>query len=76
VSAWAEVPHRKALAAAHSVTRPKGSGELVGGAVRWIDGKLLRSCMNEGGFKGVRMLKVKSVWDHVEYSWEDGEWLD
>ncbi|KAE9374924.1 S-adenosyl-L-methionine-dependent methyltransferase [Stipitochalara longipes BDJ] len=63
VSAWAEVPHRKALAAAHAATRPKGAGDLVGGAVRWIDGRLLRRCMEKGGFECVRMLKAKSVWE-------------
>ena len=48
VSAWAEVPHRKALAAAHAATRPEGAGKLVGGAGR---------CMEEAGFEGVRMVK-------------------
>jgi len=62
VSGWADVPHRAALAAAHSATRPAGSEPLVGGAVRWVDGKLLRQSMEEGGFKGgVTMTKVKSV---------------
>jgi len=63
VSAWAEVPHRKALAAAHAATRPEGAGQLFGGAVRWVDGNLLRRCMTEGGFEDVKMLKAKSVWD-------------
>jgi hypothetical protein len=63
VSAWAEVPHRKALAPAHAATRPEGAGELVGGAVRWVNGMLLRKCMEEGGFDGVKMLKVRSIWE-------------
>ena len=63
VSAWAEVPHRKALAAAHASARPEGVGQLVGGAVRWVDGSLLRKCMTQVGFEDVKMLKVKSVWD-------------
>jgi len=63
VSGWAEVPHRRALAAAHAATRPAGSRELVGGAARWVDGTLLRKSMEGGGFKGVRMEKAKSVWE-------------
>lgn len=75
VSAWAEVPHRKALTAAHVATRRPEMGELVGGAARWVDGSLLRRCMEEGGFDEVNMLKVKSVWEvedldvWVEYMW-------
>lgn len=72
VSGWAEVPHRKALAAAHAATRPAGSGELVGRAARWVDGTLLRKSMEGGGFKNVRMLKAKSVWEVEDLD----EWVD
>jgi SAM-dependent methyltransferase len=63
VSGWAEVPHRQALGAAHAATRPAGSGELVGGAARWVDGVLLRKSMEGGGFENVRMEKAKSMWE-------------
>ncbi|KAN0099209.1 S-adenosyl-L-methionine-dependent methyltransferase [Hyaloscypha variabilis] len=63
VSVWAEVPHRKALAAVHAATRPEGAGELIGGAGRWVDGRLLGRCMEGAGFEGVKMVKARSVWE-------------
>lgn len=75
VSGWADVPHREAMLKAHLETRPHGSEALVGGAIRWVDGKLLRRSMEEGGFVDVQMVKVKSVSEmedlgaFVEYMW-------
>jgi SAM-dependent methyltransferase len=75
VSAWAEVPHRKALVAAHAATRPEGAGELVGGAGRWVDGRLLGTCMEEAGFEGVRMVKARSVWEVEDLDvWVSATW--
>jgi SAM-dependent methyltransferase len=75
VSGWADVPHRMPMLAAHNATREPGSEALVGGAIRWVDGSLLRSSMENGGFKDVKMWKARSTSEiddldaWVEYMW-------
>ncbi|KAM3069222.1 hypothetical protein ACMFMG_010738 [Clarireedia jacksonii] len=75
VSGWADVPHRMPMLAAHNATREPNSEALVGGAIRWVDGTLLRSSMEKGGFKDVKMWKARSVSEiedlgvWVEYMW-------
>ena len=59
----------------HAATHPAGSGELVGRAARWIDGTLLRKNVEGGGFKNVRMLKAKSVWEVEDLDeWAVSRW--
>lgn len=60
VSGFGITPHRAALAAAHELTRSKGTGPLIGGAVRWEDGSLLESTMRLGGFREVTMHKIET----------------
>lgn len=48
---------------------------IVGGAIRWVDGTLLRRSMEEGGFMDIQMVKAKSMSEvqdlgaWVEYMW-------
>lgn len=75
VTAWAEVPHRAALKAAHDATRPEGSGDLVGGASRWMDGTLLKLCLENGGFENVSMEKGSAVIEVEDLErWKTGMW--
>ena len=57
---------------------------VVGGAMRWNDGDLLKICMEMVDYKGVEMLMAKDCVGcsafgfmgegYVEYSWEDEQW--
>lgn len=77
ISIFGHVPHRPALAAAHNATRPSTSPPLIGGAVDWEDGTLLRRVLQDGGFRKDQIrLEHASAINEVENLavWEEQTW--
>lgn len=77
ISIFAQVPHRPALLGAHHATRPADSLPLVGGAVKWEDGTLLRQILKDGGFQDdniqIRRARAVIAVDDLK-AWESQTW--